>query len=497
MKFNKSISFGAGLLAVSSIGSYGFGLLRDRLLAGQFGASTELDIYSASFLIPDFIMNLFVAALTVAFVPVFSSWRKKQCENSAWELTNHLLYLITFIIVIAAVIIYFFTPFLTKLIAPGFNEISRATLINTSRLMLISPILFSLSIIFGSALQGLRRFTAYALSPILYNLAICLSLYFLAPKYGIYGAIIGVLIGVLIHFLIRLIESFWSGWRLKYFKPHWPGVIKVIKLMLPRSIALIAWQANLWIYTAIASGLAVGSIGIFNIARNFQSLPVSLFGIAFATSMFPALADHFADEKISEFRDDLSKTIRQVLFFTIPASMALVILARPIVNFFLGTGKFDEQAVITTGIVLSIFAMSIPFESLQHLLARGFYARHDTITPVKITIFASLINILISFIVAQFMGVIGLAFGFIGYAITQVLLLNIFLRKKIEKLNDKEILNSLYKIMIATLIMAVIIYLISNLYLAILIGGTVYLILAIILKMPELSGLKIIIKKIF
>ena len=95
MKLSRTISFGAGLLALSSIGSYALGLLRDRLLAGQFGASAELDVYNASFLIPDFIMSLFVAALTAAFVPVFTDLRHKHNIKKSWQLTNTLLFLIT------------------------------------------------------------------------------------------------------------------------------------------------------------------------------------------------------------------------------------------------------------------------------------------------------------------------------------------------------------------------------------------------------------------
>lgn len=496
MKISQGISFGAGLLAISSITSYALGLLRDRLLAGQFGASAELDVYSASFLIPDFIMNLFAAALTAAFIPIFCEFKHKYSLKHSWQLINSVLYLIAGAIFVSIIIGFFAAPWLTKLIAPGFDQASHALLINTTRLMLISPLLFSLSILFGSALMGLRRFIAYALSPVFYNLSIVLGLYFLAPEYGIYGAIIGVLIGAFVHMLVRIIALGIAGWRINYLAWHFKEIKKIIKLMIPRTIGLITWQGNLWVYTAIASGLAVGSVGIFNLARNFQSLPVSLFGIAFATALFPVLANNYAEQNKKEFRVHLSKTIRQVLFFTIPATLALIVLAKPLVGFFLGGNKFTPEAVAITAVMLAIFACSVPLESLQHVFARGFYARQNTVTPVLITLCATTINIVVSLIAVQYIGVYGLAMGFICYSLTQVVLLATLLRRKIDILHGKEIIISVAKIILAALIMVIIIYFIPSLFIAIIAGASIYIGLAFLMKMPELSSVKLIIKRL-
>jgi putative peptidoglycan lipid II flippase len=423
MGFSKTITFSAGILAASSAFSYAFGLLRDRLLAGQFGASAELDVFNSSFIIPDFIMNSFAAALTTAFIPVFALWLYKKGEKQAWELTNLILYLIAGLILISAILVLIFAPWLCKLISPGFDDYRYSLLINTTRIMLLSPVFFSLSILFGSALQGLKKFISYAISPVLYNMGICGGIYFLAPKFGIYGAIYGVLIGAFCHMLIRFIELIYSGWQPIYIQKHWDGVREVIKLMIPRAVSLFLVNFNLWVYNAIASTLAIGSISIFNLTRNFQSMPVSLIGIAYGTALLPSLASHFAKNDTREFKKDLSKTIKYVLLLSIPATIILMIIAKPIVRIFLGTGKFDAEAVAATGLMLSIFALAIPFESLQHILARAFYARHDTITPVKITIIATIVNIIASYGFTKLIGVNGLALGFICYSITQVLLL--------------------------------------------------------------------------
>lgn len=430
MKIRQTITFSAMILAGSSFFSYAFGLLRDRLLASQFGASAELDVFNSSFIIPDFIMNSVAAALTTAFIPIFTLWLHNKGQKKAWELTNILLFLITGTVFICTILVFLTAPWLCRLISPGFDEIRYSMLVKTTRLMLLSPVFFSLSILFGSALQGLKKFISYALSPVLYNLGIVCGIYFLAPKYGIYGAIDGVLIGAFLHMFIRLLELLKSGWQIKYFYQHWDGVKDVIKLMIPRAVSLILVNFNLWIYNAIASTLAIGSISIFNLTRNFQSLPVSLIGIAFGTALLPSLSIHFAKKDFINFNKDLKKIIKQVLFLSIPATILLIIIAKPLVHFFLGTGKFDSTAVAATGLMLSIFALSIPFESIQHILARAFYARHDTLTPVKITIIATVINALTSYGFTKLMGINGLAIGFICYSLTQVILLKIFLYNK-------------------------------------------------------------------
>lgn len=501
MKISRTISVSAGLLAASSVASYILGLLRDRLLAGHFGAGPELDVFNASFLIPDAIMTLFGAALTTAFIPVFTAWLHKHGEKEAWHLTNTVLRIITIFIMLAVVSAWLLLPWLTPLITPGFDGERNQLLIQTTRIMLISPILFSMSVLFGSALQGMRRFISYALSPVLYNLGIIFGIVVLSEPFGIQGVVVGVICGALLHMLVRMIELRSTGWTWMAVKTNdygsWKheGIKKIVRLMIPRVIGLLLWQANLWFFTAVASGLLIGSITVFNLARNFQSLPVSFFGIALATVMFPALASSYARQKNQEFVNDLSKGIKQLLFFTIPAALGLMLLAIPLVDVFLGTGKFSQTAVLTTGITLSVFALSIPFESLQHILARAFYAQHDTITPVFITIIATATNICVSLLTVKYIYVSGLALGFVSFSIIQVVLLLLLLRRKTSGLNGGDIMISLGRIIPASAIMGVCVYSVttyvqnSSMALATgaLAGTIVYVIMAALLRMPELS----------
>lgn len=499
------IALGAMLLAASSVGSYIFGLLRDRLLAGKFGAGAELDVYNAAFVVPDLIMTLFAAALTTAVIPILTKERHTHNAKQVWAITNHLLYLISACMIVAILLAGLFMPWLAKLIVPGFDADRLGLFIQISRIMLLSPLLFSMSIIFGGTLQSMQRFISYALSPILYNAGIVISIILLHDRFGIFAAVYGVLIGGGLHLLIRLLELKTTGWSLKY-KPHdtWPAVKSTIRLMLPRIGGLVLVQLNLWIYIALGSTLAIGSISIFNLARNFQSLPVSLFGIALATAIFPSLAAQHIKAELKIFGEQLNNAISHILFFTLPACVGMMLIAEPLVETFLGNGEFTTTAIQNTSWVLTFFALSIPLESIQHILARAFYARHDTLTPLFIGIAATIVNGIVSSVAIQWLGVAGLACGFVAMTATYVGLMFYYLQRSLTNIWDYKIIKRLSIMLLLSCMMGILVWLTLHLHLSTLlklgiattVGATVYLGCAKLFKLPELQSVTLLFYKI-
>ncbi|MFA5995799.1 MAG: murein biosynthesis integral membrane protein MurJ [Patescibacteria group bacterium] len=500
----RSLGINAGILGMASLLSYILGLWRDRLLAGQFGAGTDLDVFNSSFIIPDIIINLLAAALTTAFIPVFTQLWQQQGKEASWRVVNKLMNLLSLLMLAAVLLAWLFMPQLTHLVAPGFNAEQRLLLIQTTRLMLLSPLLFSISTIFGSTLQGLQRFVSYAISPLLYNVGIVLGIIFLAPRFGIIGVVAGVIAGAGLHMIVRLIELIKTGWRWQWLTDwHDPAIIQTVKLMLPRIIGLLTVQANLWIYNAFGSLLTSGSITVFNLARNFQSLPVSLFGIALASAAFPVLSTAYADKNNIEYQQKLHWTMRQIIFFTVPASLAMIALAQPLIGTLLGTGAFSQEAVLATSITLTMFAISIPLESLLHILARAFYARHNTVAPVIIAVIAMLVNIITCWIASKYIGVTGLALGFVLTALTQVVLLFYWLKRKKIYGQDKTVLITFAKSLLASGLMSLTIWGVYQLHLrtlftlgiGVMVGTVTYLGLALLLRMPEITSLTSIIKQ--
>ena len=426
----RSLERGAAILIVTSGASYILGLLRDRLLAGTFGASDLLDAYQAAFIIPDAIFNLFIAgALTTAFLPVYTDLRTRGHAAQAASLAGTLLIAGLVLLIVICLIAFVFARSFTALVAPGFSPEKLDLLANLTRVMLASPLLFLVSNLAGSMLVSAKRFLWYGLSPVVYNLGIIVGIVALSESLGIYAAAAGTIAGAMLHLAARLVDL--SRARLP-FSLVWhlgPDTVKVFKLMLPRLAGLAATQAELWIFVAIASTLGEGSVTIYSLARNFQSFPVSLIGIAFATSLFPLLAESASHGNRAEYTRRLLSGVALTLALVVPAAAVLYLLRTPIIAALVGTGRFDATAISRTAVVLGVYTLAIPTESLVHILARGFYALHNTLIPVAIGLVAVAISVTFAYLLAPAIGVAGIPAGFALGTAVQALLLSLLLRR--------------------------------------------------------------------
>lgn len=409
----RSFERGALVLVATSGLSYALGLLRDRALAGTFGASDPLDAYQASFIVPDFLFNLFVAAaLSAAFIPVFTELRTQHREVDAARLAGTILTLGTGLLLVVGAIAFLFADPLTALVAPGFLPEKQLLLTKLTRLMLLSPLIFLASNLLGSMLISTRRFLFYGLSPALYNLGIISGAFLFAPRFGILGVTFGTLLGALLHLLVRIVDARRAGLRLLPSVELSPHVRRMLILMLPRIIGLTGIQVQLWAFTAIASTLGEGTVTIVSIARNFQSFPVSLVGIAFATSLFPLLAEATSLRARASYIKHLLRGALATLAVTVPAAVLLFLFRRPLVALFIGTGAFDPDAVLRTATVLGVYTLSIPSESLAHVLARGFYALQNTLLPTLVSLFGIGVSVAAAFLFTHRLGPVGIPAGF-------------------------------------------------------------------------------------
>jgi len=395
---SKTITSAAFLLAFAALGSRILGLLRDRILAGKFGAGDELDIYFAAFRIPDLLYNIVIAgAISAAFIPVFISLYTKN-KKEAWRAASNFLNIALATLFILGIILALAAPFLVKFVAPGFDEAKMAATVDVTRLMFLSPLFLGLSAILGGILHSFKRFFVYALAPLFYNGGIIFGAVFLTDTMGVMGLAVGVVIGSFLHFAIQVPSVFFSGFS-------WHGVFdfgdkhfrKIFSLMVPRAFGLIVFQLNLWVITAIASVLSSGSIAIFNLANHLQFLPVGIIGYSFATAAMPSFAKSVSGQMLKAFGEQLTKTVRMVLFFVVPTSVLMFVLRAHIVRLIFGSGAFSWDDTRLTAAVLGIFAFGIFAHSLIPLFSRAFYAMQNTKTPVIINSLGFFINIGLSF----------------------------------------------------------------------------------------------------
>jgi putative peptidoglycan lipid II flippase len=451
---SRSVASAAFLITFMSLASRIAGLLRDRLLASHFGAGDTLDVYYAAFRIPDLIYNLLIlGALSAAFIPVFTSLISREEKEDAWRLARGVVNLAAIFIVIFSAIFCIFAPFIMKVITPGFPPDKLSTVVLFTRIMFLSPLFLGISGIFGGILTSFKRFFIYSLAPIFYNLGIIFGIVVLVRFMGPVGLAWGVVLGAFFHMLVQYPAArhlgYTHSWKsISYFKDR--NIRKVLKLMVPRTLGIAVSQVNLLVITIFASLLASGSLAVFNFAQNLQGVPLGLFGSSFAIAVFPVLSAVYAQKNYDSFINNFSKTFRQILFFIIPISVAMILLRAQLVRVILGAGKFDWEDTVLTFQVLGIFSLSLCAQSLVPLLARTFYAMHDTRTPFYIALVSEAVNILTVILLIGRYKIMALALAFSLASIVQMILLLFVLRTKFENLDDKKILLSLVKISAAS-----------------------------------------------
>ncbi len=451
----KTIFSAAVTVGFFSLASRALGLFRDRLLASTFGAGETLDTYYAAFRIPDLIFNLLVlGALSAAFIPVFCEYLTKYKKEGAFRLANSMLNLLALAILFASCAIFIFAKPLMSAIAPGFSDSQKQLTAQLTRIMLISPLFFGISNIFSGILNSFKRFLVYSIAPCLYNFGIILGVIVFAPWLGIKGVALGVVLGAFLHMAIQAPNVFRLGFRYKpILSLKEKGIRTVAKLMVPRTIGLAAQQINLWVITIIASMLTVGSVAVFNLANNLQYFPIGIFGVAFATAAFPHLSLAASRNNIKEFKIRFSQTFRQILFFIVPVSGAMLLLRAQIVRLILGTGKFDWEDTVLTYKCLGYFCLGIFALGLVPLLAKAFYSLKDTRTPVVISLLTMGVNVGLSIWLSRVLEVAGLALAFALAGILNLLLLLLILRKRMGDLEDQKTLSTTLKIIGATVVM--------------------------------------------
>jgi len=454
---SRSILNATFLVASLGLVSRFLGLIRDRILASKFGAGDTLDIYYAAFKIPDLIFNLLIlGALSAAFIPVFASLISQDRLKEAWKLVNKLISLAALVLILAVGIIFFFAPNLISWLVFGFDENKQQLTVILTRIMLISPILLGFSGIFGGILNSYKKFLFYSLAPIFYNVGIIVGAVFLVEIFGVKGLAYGVILGAFLHLSIQIPEVIRCGFKFKLdFKFKDANLKKVITLMIPRTMGLAVVQVNLLIVTILASTLESGSLTVFNLANNIQSVPLGIFGISFAVVTFPSLTCFWAQKKTKEFVESFSSTFEKIIFFIIPTSIIFILLRAQLVRIILGAGRFDWTDTILTFQALGIFSLSLFAQSLIPLLTRSFFAIHNTKTPFLIGLFSEAVNLILALILIQKYQIIGLVWAFSIATIINMFLLLIVFRKKVGNLNEKKIIKKTWKVIMASFAMVI------------------------------------------
>lgn len=450
----------AFFIILTTIFSQILGILKYRLLVSLFGASNDLGVFFAAFRVPDFIFQIVVAgALSSSFIPIFTEYLSKNKKNEAFSFTSSLLTLGVIFFVLVSFMIMVFSYQLSSLVAPGFSKEELALM---SRLMIIiqlSQVFFILGTIMTGMLQSFQHFLIPGIATAFYNLGIILGLivftYFF--RTGIYGATIGVLIGSILFCLVQIPLIVHTGFK---FLPNFDfknGVLKVIHLMIPRSLTLVVSQIAITANVFFASFISARSLVVFDLAQTLVMAPVLLFGQSIAQASFPALS--LKSEQKSEFLQIFISSFNQIVYLTLPVSALLIVLRIPLIRLFYGASRFDWNATVDTGLTLAYFALAVTSQALIYLLSRCFYAFKDSKTPFVITLGSVIFNISMSylFILIYKLPIYYIAFSYSLASIFSVILMIVLLNKKI-KLPKMNMILSFGKILVSTAVMGIALY---------------------------------------
>ncbi|OGZ12507.1 MAG: hypothetical protein A3D67_01775 [Candidatus Lloydbacteria bacterium RIFCSPHIGHO2_02_FULL_51_22] len=379
----------AFLLAVCALGAKVLALLRDRLLAHYFGASASLDVYYAAFRIPDF-LYVSLASLVASAVLIPFIIDRLPDQDRVRTFFNRMFTLFFFGMAFLSVLAFFLMPFLARFIAPGFTPEQMADLVLISRIMMGSPFLLGLSGLFASVTQSLRRFFVYAIAPVLYNLGIIAGVVFFYPLFGLPGLAYGVLLGAGLHLLVQFPVLLAHGFIPRFtFSFDWREIKEVFLLSFPRTITVSVSHLTILVLTAVASLMHEGSITVFTLAYNLQSVPLTVIGISYSVAAFPTLAKLFSHGETRAFVLQILNATRHIIFWSFPILVLFIVLRAQIVRTILGTGAFGWTETRLTAAALALFAVSIIAQSLILLFVRGYYAAGHTRKPLIVNLASS------------------------------------------------------------------------------------------------------------
>lgn len=397
-EFSK-ISEAAIVLGFFTFMSQILAIFRDRFLAGNIGAGSTLDIYYAAFRVPDLLFTLGASLVSVSILMPFFKSQLDESKEKGRQFIHEIFTVFFAFITLTAIVAIIIMPYIAPQLFPGFNGVEIQEVVLLSRIMLLSPVILGVSNLFATITQAFKKFFVYALAPVFYNIGIILGIVFLYPQFGVAGLGYGVVLGALLHMAIQLPVIIGEGFTPKItLNIDWDHIKKVIKHSLPRTITLSMSKIVFLIFVSIASALVTGSISVFTLAYNLQSVPLAIIGVSYSVAAFPILVDHYNSQNHQKFIAHVMGPIRQIIFWSLPIISLFIILRAQIVRVILGTGNFDWTDTRLTAAALALFIISVVAQSIVLLFIRAYYAAGRTWKPLWMTLVSSVITIILGYI---------------------------------------------------------------------------------------------------
>ena len=375
------------------------GLIREVLVSRAFGTGSEIDAFNAALNVSNIVFYLMAGgALASAFLPTYADFLTRGDRRGADELASAVGSWVGLLLLGVSLIAFVFAPPLVeRVIAPGFGPEQQVITVALLRILLLSPTIFGLSGLVMGILNAHQHFLLPALAPSLYWLGIILGVLFLAPRMGIYGLAWGAVLGALLHLMIQLpgLRGIHPNYRLSLGRAN-PAVREVVRLMAPRLIGQASVQVNVLVNTILASAQPEGSLTSLAKAWMVMTVPEVVIAQAIGIAALPTFAAQASQGELGQLRASLADTLRGMFFLSLPASLGLILLAKPLVTILFQRGDFTAHSTDLVSWALIFYSAGLVSHSMVEVLSRAFYAIHDTLTPVLTSLAAMSLNVVFS-----------------------------------------------------------------------------------------------------
>jgi len=461
------IARAAGVVGSATLLSRVLGYARDMVIAYFFGAGWATDAFFVAFRIPNTLRRLFgEGSMTVSFIPVYTDYILHRTKEESQELVDVAFTLASSVLMGLTVLGIVFSPLIIAALAPGFDD-PRQVELTIRMTRIVFPFLFFIGLVALAMgiLNAHRHFAAPALAPTLLNLSMIASAYLLFHRLAdpIVSLAIGVFFGGMIQVAFQLPFLVKKGvmFRLNFHFLH-PAIKRICILMGPALFGVAVAQINVFVGQILASFLLEGSISWLYFAYRLIEFPLGIFVIALGTAALPSFSQLVSEGSMEEFRDTISFSLRLVLFVSVPAMVGLIVLRIPIIHLLFQHGAFTHGDTLLTAQALFYYGIGLWAIAGVRILAPAFYAMQDTKTPVKIAIVSFLAHVGLSLILMGPLKHAGLALANSLASMINVLLLLIWLRKRIGGIDWARILRSLVQVVVASGLMGWVAYWVAS-----------------------------------
>lgn len=498
------------IIIIFTLGSKLLGFLREILIAAKFGSGMETDTFFIALTGTGLLTGFLSNAISTTFIPVILEVETKEGKKGKISHTNNMINVVLFASFILVAIALLGTPLIIKILANGFEGEQFDLAVKLTRIGL-PMILFSGVIgVMTGYLQSEEKFNATAIIGVPLNLFYIFFLLFLSSFFGIKGLMVSAVVGVVAQLLVQIPEAKVSGFKYKFiFNIKDKYIRKVLYLSIPVLIGVAINDLNVIVDKTLASSLVSGSISALNYANRLNNLILGVFISAITTVIFPILSREANSDNIPGVINTMGNGINLILLITIPATVGLIVLAKPIIEIAFQRGEFDTTATLMTSQALIFYSVGLVAMALRLLITRVYYSLQDTKTPMVNGAISVGLNIILNLILVRYMAHAGLAFATSISTIVATLLMLHGLKKKIGSLGTKVYIITFIKSGLASAVMGVVVYFIYNglygvlgvsklynlisLLVALGVGVIVYVILCYVFKVEEVRD---VIKKI-